>query len=154
MNIKIETAKSEDWQLIQKLNNQVFVNDKDHDEDLDLDWPFSETGIKYYKKLANGEYGKCLIAYVDHKPAGYVALAVKDFGYRKSLYVEVENIGVDPEYRSHGIGKLLIEESVKWAKEKGATKLYVSAFWKNTKSLDFYKKNGFYEVGVEMDKKI
>ena len=51
MNIKIETAKPEDWELIQKLNNQVFVNDKDNDEDLNLEWPFSETGIKYYKKL-------------------------------------------------------------------------------------------------------
>ncbi len=40
MDIRIETAKATDWELIQKLNNQVFINDKERDEDLDLDWPF------------------------------------------------------------------------------------------------------------------
>lgn len=154
MDIKIETAKATDWELIQKLNNQVFINDKERDDDLDLNWPFSKVGIKYYKDLTNGKYGKCFIAYVGGNPAGYVALAPKDFGYRKSKYIEIENIGVDPKYRSQGIGKLLIEEAVKWAKEKHATKLWVSAYWENTRALDFYRKNGFYETGVELDKKI
>lgn len=154
MEIKIELAMVSDWELIQKLNNEVFVSDKENDDDLDLNWPFSENGIKYYKKLASGEYGKCFIAYIDGKPAGYIALAVKDFGYRKGKYIEVENMGVSPEYRSHGVGHLLIEKAVEWAKEKGATKLYVSAYWKNTKGLSFYKRNGFYEVGVELDRKI
>ncbi len=154
MDVKIETAKATDWEVIQELNNQVFLSDKANDEDLDMEHPFSEEGVSYYKQVANGEIGKCFIAYVEGKPAGYIALAIKDFGYRKSLYVEVDNMGVDPEYRSHGIGKLLIEEAVKWAKEQSATKLYVSAYWKNTKGLAFYKKNGFYEIGVELDKDI
>lgn len=154
MNIKIETAKAGDWELIQKLNNEVFVSDSANDDDLDLEWPFSEAGVKYYKKLASGEYGKCFVAYVDDKPAGYVALSIKDFGYRKSKYVEVENIGVSPEFRSNGIGHLLIEEAVKWAKEKNATKLYVQAYFKNTKAVNFYKKNDFYEIGIELDRKI
>jgi ribosomal protein S18 acetylase RimI-like enzyme len=154
VDIKIETAKPEDWELIQKLNNLVFLNDKDNDDDLDLNWPFLDVGIKYYKRLANGEYGKCFIAYVGGKPAGYVALATKDFGYRKSKYVEIENIGVNPEFRSQGIGHLLVEKTVEWAKEKGASKLYVSAYWGNTKAINFYKKNSFYEVEVGLDKKI
>jgi ribosomal protein S18 acetylase RimI-like enzyme len=152
--MKIKTAQPDDWQLIQSLNNQVFINDKHHDDDLDMEYPFSERGIKYYKRLANGEYGKCLIAYADGNPAGYIALAVKDFGYRKSKYIEVENIGVDPTYRSQGIGRLLIEEAVKWAKEKNAVKLYVSAYWQNKRAINFYKKNGFYEIALELDKKI
>jgi len=154
MDAKIVSAKAHDRELIQRLNNQVFLNDKDHDDDLDLNWPFSEVGIKYYKRLANGEYGKCFIAYVGDKPTGYVALAIKDFGYRKSKYVEIENIGVEPEFRSQGIGRLLMEKATEWAKEKGATKLYVSAYWENKKAVDFYKKNGFYETEIGLDKKI
>lgn len=154
MEIKIQTAKSDDWQIIQKLNNQVFVSDKENDDDLDTEWPFSKEGISYYKKLANGEYGKCFIAYDGDVPVGYVALAIKDFGYRKSKYVEIENIGVDPKYRSQGIGKQLIEASVNWTKSQNATRLYVSVYWNNKKGLGFYKKNGFYESGVELDKKI
>lgn len=154
MNIKIQTAKSEDWELIQRLNNQVFLHDQESDDDLDMNWPYSPKGIGYYKKLADGKYGKCYIAYIEGKPVGYVALAIKDFGYRKSKYVEIENIGVDPEYRSRGIGKLLIEETIKWAKEQKATKLFVSAYWKNKSAINFYKKNGFYESGLELDRKL
>ncbi|OGM18773.1 hypothetical protein A2686_01905 [Candidatus Woesebacteria bacterium RIFCSPHIGHO2_01_FULL_38_10] len=154
MDIVIKTADSKDWQLIQKLNNQVFINDKENDDDLDMDWPSSEKGVSYYKKLANGKYGKCFIAYLGKIPVGYAALAIKDFGYRKSKYVEIENIGVNPEYRSQGIGQKLIDSTIKWAKEQKATKLYVSAYWKNKRAINFYKKNGFYESGLELDKKI
>ncbi len=154
MEIKILTAKSEDWELIQKLNNQVFLHDQENDDDLDINWPFTPKGIEYYKKLADGKYGKCYIAYLEDKPVGYVALAIKDFGYRKSKYVEIENIGINPEYRSQGIGKLLVDETVKWAKEQKATKLFVSAYWNNKKAINFYKKNGFYESGLELDKKL
>ncbi|KKU91942.1 MAG: GCN5-related N-acetyltransferase [Microgenomates group bacterium GW2011_GWA1_48_10] len=154
MDLKIKTAQGKDWKIIQNLNNQVFLWDKQNDDDLDLEWPFSEKGIKYYKKLANGSYGKCLIAYSDNQPVGYVALSIKDLGYRKSKYVEIENIGVDERYRSRGIGKLLIDASVKWAKEQKATKLWVSAYWDNKRAVNFYKKNGFYESGLELDKNL
>ncbi len=152
MNIKIRVAESEDWQSIQKLNSEVFQNDKDNDPDMDLDWPYTEQGIKYYQNLANGTYGHCLIAEVDSAPIGYVALSIKDFGYRKSKYVEVENIGVSPEYRSQGIGEKLMIASAEWAKSEGADRLYVEAFWGNSKAIKYYKNNGFVEIGVELEK--
>lgn len=154
MDIKIQHAKSADWQIIQKLNNQVFESDKDKDDDLDLSWPFSSEGIEYYKNLANGEYGKCLIAFINEIPIGYVALAIKDFGHRKSKYLEIENIGVDPAYRSQGVGKLLLDKTIELAKEIKAAKLYVSAYWGNKRAIAFYKKNGFYESGLELEKKL
>lgn len=154
MEVSIKTATPEDWKLIQQLNYQVFESDSANDDDLDLEYPFSDKGQQYYKNLAGGEYGKCFIAYINEAPVGYAAIAVKDFGYRKSKYVEVENMGVDPKYRSQGIGKLLMEAAEKWAKEQGATKLYVSAYWGNKRAVDFYKRNGFYEIGLELDKKI
>lgn len=154
MKVVIQTAKENDWQLIQKLNNQVFINDQAHDDDLDMNWPFSKKGVTYYKDLAIGKYGKCFIACLDKEPVGYVALAIKDFGYRKSKYVEIENIGVDPKYRSQGIGMQLIDTTVKWAKQQNATKLFVSAYWNNKGAINFYKKVGFYESGLELDKKI
>jgi hypothetical protein len=38
MNVTICAAKKEDWQTIQKLNNQVFLNDQKNDPDLNLNW--------------------------------------------------------------------------------------------------------------------
>lgn len=155
VEVKIRQAKSDEWKLIQKLNNYVFLADKDNDDDLDLNWPFSDKGIKYYKDLASGKWGHCLVAFAGKEAVGYVALAVKDFyGYRKSKYIEIENIGVIPEYRSQGVGNKLINAATKWAREQNATKLYVSAYWGNKKAINFYLKNGFYEIGLEMDKKL
>ncbi len=153
-DITILPVQENDWQIIQKLNNQVFLSDQANDDDLDMDWPFSPAGIKYYQDLANGSYGKCFIAYSHTLPVGYISLAVKDFGYRKSKYIEVNDIGVDPNYRSHGIGRLLIEAAGKWADEQNATKLYVSAYWNNKRAIDFYKTNGFYESSLGLDKKL
>ena len=47
MVIKIRKANSNDWKTIQSLNNEVFQNDKNNDSDLDLNWPYSNKGIKY-----------------------------------------------------------------------------------------------------------
>jgi len=144
----------DEWQIIQRLNIEVFQNDVDHDGDLDLNWPFSEFGINYYKNLASGQYGHCLIATLDDEPVGYVALAIKDFGYRKSKYIEVENIGVSPKHRSSGIGNQLIQAAGEWARKQGAKKLFVIAYWKNDKAIQFYKKSGFEEIGLELEKSL
>jgi ribosomal protein S18 acetylase RimI-like enzyme len=153
-NVKIKTAESDEWKIIQRLNNQVFLNDKENDDDLDLNWPYSKIGVDYYHKLADGKYGKCFIAYWDDNPIGYIALAFKNFGYRKSKYIEIENIGVDPKYRNRGIGQLLVNAAGKWAKKHKATKLFVVAYYDNKRAINFYKKNGFYETGLELDKKL
>ena len=155
MRVNIRQSKDSEWKLIQKLNNFVFIADKDNDDDLDLNWPFSDKGIKYYKDLASGKWGHCLIAFSGKEAVGYVALAEKDFyGYRKSKYIEIENIGVKTQYRSQGVGKKLMDAAIKWAKKVKASKLYVSAYWGNKKAINFYKKNGFYEIGLELDKKL
>ena len=154
MEIKIEEAKPKDWKIIQDLNNALFASEEGHDEDLDIDWPKSEEGIRYYQDVAKGKGGICYIAYSTDIPVGFIILNEKDFGYRKSKYIEVESLGVNPEYRSQGIGHLLIKEAGKWAKRKNALKLYTSVYWLNSKGLNFYKKNGFYESGVELDKKL
>ena len=77
--ITIKKAKPEDWQVIQNLNNQVFMSEAKHDNDLVVDYAFTESGISYYKKAANGEYGNCVIAYDNDKPVGYVSMSVKRF---------------------------------------------------------------------------
>ncbi len=152
MNIIIRKAKPEDWQSVQKLNNEVFQNDKDNDSDMDLNWPYTEKGIKYYQDLANGTYGCCLVAEIDKSLIGHIVLSERTFSYTKSKYVEVENIGVSSEYRSRGIGKMLIDAAIEWAKQQGIGRLYLEACWGNTEAVKFYKNNGFVEVGVQFEK--
>jgi len=50
---------------------------------------------------------------------GYQDLHSARFGYR----AWVEDFAVDPERRSRGIGKLLLDATKAWARERGATHL-------------------------------
>lgn len=136
------------------LNSQVFESDSINDDDLNLKWPFSAAGVKYYKDLATGRYGRCMIAWDKTEAVGYIAMAVKNFGYRKSIYIEIENIGVDPAHRSKGIGKLLMKEAEKWARQKKATKLYLSVYFKNKRAIKFYNSLGFETVALELEMQI
>lgn len=43
--INIRLANADEWRTLQRLNAQVFENDAPHDDDLDLDWPYSAAGI-------------------------------------------------------------------------------------------------------------
>jgi GNAT superfamily N-acetyltransferase len=152
MSIIFRPAIASEWQTIQELNSQVFQADQPNDPDIDLTWPDSKAGISYYKKLSDGTYGHCIVAEQNGILVGYVALARKIFDYRKSTYIEVENIGVRPEFRSSGIGSQLMDKAAEWAKAQGADRLYVAAYFGNQKAIQFYERNHFSKIGVELER--
>ncbi len=90
--MKIRESQKDDWESIQTLNNEVFIHDKEFDEDLNLDWPFSKTGIEYYKNSVANKKGKCFIAEIENKSVGYIILGSKDFEYRKGKYGSTSKI--------------------------------------------------------------
>lgn len=63
-------------------------------------------------------------------------------------------MGVIPGFRSQGIGSLFIEKLSEWARTKGFQKYYLNSYFKNTKAIAFYKKNGFSEIDVILDRAI
>lgn len=68
-----------------------------------------------------------------------------DFGVITELYV-------DRNTRSNGIGKLLIEFALEFARTKNWSKIEVGAPNKEQwpRTIDFYKKNGFEEKGPKL----
>lgn len=152
--VVIKRTVSKDWKVLQKLNSEVYQNDSEFDKDLDLNRPFSYGGENYLRKLASGDYGRCYIAFIDDRPVGYIAMSELKFDHRKSRYIEIENMGVSPEFRSLGIGKMLVTEAKNWAKELGINKLFVVAYYDNQKAVKFYKREGFKEIGLELEMKI
>ena len=154
MNINIRKSTAEDWETIQRLNNEVFLSDAQNDKDLNLDWPFSDEGNDYYKNVAVGKSGHCLIAEQDDVSVGYIIVVNKDIDYRKGSYMEIDNMGVSPEYQSQGIGEKLIESATDLAKSKGADKVLLSAYVKNNRAISFYKNLGFKEISLELEKEL
>ena len=154
-DIKIVLASSNQIKLLQDLNDDIFADNPHYDSDLKMDWAQSnDGGKKYFTELLKNSNSICLIAKDNNKNIGYLAASSKEIPYRLSRCVEIENMGVIPEYRSKGIGQKLIDECLKIAREKGFQKVYVNTYFKNNGAINFYKNNGFTEIDLSLEKNI
>lgn len=104
----IRPGRADEVHVFQDLNQEVFIDNYQYDNDLDLNWALSEKGKQYFHKLLSNPKACCLIAEENGKPIGYIVAAPKEVSYVKSKYFEIGNIGVIPEHRSKGIGKKLM----------------------------------------------
>ncbi len=152
--ISIRPAKKNEVTKLQSLNQEVFIDNHKYDPDLVMDWAISKTGKEYFTKLLHDPTSYCLVAEDNEKLVGYIAARKKDFGYRKSKYLEIENMGVNPTYRSQGIGSQLMQKCLEWAKKQGYQKVYVNAYFANNKAITFYKQNGFSEIDVSLEREL
>ena len=107
--ISIRPCLPTEWKMLQILNNEVFQDNLTYDPDLVADYALSEKGINYFKLVLKDKNSCCFIAEEDGKPVGYIVGNPKKYSYRKSRYFELDNMGVSPKYRSHGIGSKLIK---------------------------------------------
>lgn len=151
----IRKVRETEWSQLQDLNSEVFVDNAKYDSDIILNWAHSEAGTKYFQELVKDLESICLVAEDENGTlVGYIAAAPKSISYRKSKYLEVDNMGVIPAFRSQGIGKLLMDACKKWAKEQGYQKLFVNSYSKNEKAIQFYKSCGFEVIDVSLEMSI
>ena len=150
--ISIRPAREDEIQDLQILNDEVFTDNHKYDPDIFLGWAKSEKGRSYFAEVVSDQDSICLIAEDEGKKIGYIAAGPLHFDYRRSKYIEVQNMGVIPEYRSKGVGTMLLDECLKIAKSKGYQKAYVNSYIANTKAVDFYRKNGFLDIDICLDK--
>jgi len=150
----IRLARKDEVKILQNLNDEVFVDNHKYDPDLKMDWAQSETGRKYFTEALNNPEAICLIVEEDNKPIGYLVAAPKDFGYRLSKYIEIENMGVSPNFRSKGVGIQLVNKCLEIAKERDYQKVYVNAYFENTRAIAFYEKIGLKKIDISLEKDI
>ena len=60
---------------------------------------------------------------------------------------EVYGVYVDPKYRGQGLGKMLMEEVERVAKEHGITRLWLDVVVTQEPAMALYRKLGFREIG-------
>ena len=62
---------------------------------------------------------------------------------REVHYLEIERIYLYKNYQGKGIGKLMIDHSIKIAKKKNKSKIWLGVWSENPAAIGFYKKMGF-----------
>ena len=90
-------------------------------------------------EILNDPFSKGIIAEVNSVPAGWLKL-FEDLINKKFF---VSSLYVLPEYQGFGLGKKLLNEAYRIAKEKHFPKVWLGVMKQNVKSLDWYKNLGF-----------
>lgn len=145
--IQIQKATSEHLDEIVSLWGKLMNLHKGFDEDF-----FTNTdnsGEEYKMNLdwnLRDNTSILFIATKNNKIIGYVTADISWFrysSYNSNNYCTIGDIMIDENFRHLGIGKLFIGEIKKWAKSESTNKIILNVFSKNTKALNFFKKQGF-----------
>lgn len=85
----------------------------------------------------------------DDQLMGYMKLneagAQSEFNTPNSI--ELERIYILKSFQGHGLGQELLNLTIKIAKERGKSYIWLGVWENNIKALNFYTKNGFYQIG-------
>ena len=144
--VNIRKAKTEDLARLEELYREL-------EEDAVLYQPehfvFSPAGTRseQIKGFLNSDSQAIFVAEDDGEVIGFshvVLIKAKKVPCLKpetSLYLQ--DLVVTAEYRSRGIGTILLNEAKKYGKDNGADFFRTQVFPQNTDGMRFYERNGF-----------
>ena len=147
MAIEIGFATTEDLPHLADLFAELFTLESDFK-------PEREKQLRGLRLiLDNTELGRLFVLRIDGKVAG-MANALTTVSTAEGGYVLLlEDVIVRREYRGDGLGKMLVEHVLTWAKAEGMTRVTLLADRDNTGALDFYRKLGFDDSHMKVLRK-
>jgi len=110
--------------------------------------------LEEYKNLLPEmiKYGYFQVAvYENEKCIGLSGIWISTKLY-SGKYLEMDNVIIDKEYRSKGIGKLLTDWCINKAKKNNCKKVMLDAYLENEKAHLFYEREGFVKKGYHFIK--
>lgn len=98
------------------------------------------------------------IGEVDDCAVGYMMLAVVDRSdsvYTQPLqYLEMDQISVHPDFRSHGYGEALTRYAIEFAKSMDISRVTLGVWMFNNDAIRFYERLGFSAYTQKMEIRI
>jgi ribosomal protein S18 acetylase RimI-like enzyme len=125
---RIREAKLCDIEHIFRIQQESLWVDKE-----DKDWLSAFIKIKSRRRLV-------LVA--EKMPEGLTVGFLSAYKYRDTAYIDV--IAISKDYRSKGVGSLLLDKAEEELREKGVKTVTLSVKKENTKALDFYLRKDYY----------
>ena len=91
-------------------------------------------------QLITSSVGTVLVAKKKLQLVGFCTIYLDIVSVRFGQRAWVEDLAVHPEFRSRGIGKLLLDAAKQWAKPKGATHLTLESSVRRIDAHRFYER--------------
>ena len=141
MSVNIRLAKQDDEQRCLELLNVLADTTSDSNKIFNSDT---------FSKLISNERGSLVIAEENRIILGMASISFNLALRYNGEYCQLEELVVDQNARGKNVGGLLIEETLKLAKNRGCKEfgLYLLESTKHNQS--FYEKYGFVVIGDEM----
>jgi (aminoalkyl)phosphonate N-acetyltransferase len=84
------------------------------------------------------------------KPVGMVSCHIQPLLHHAALVSEIQEMYVEPEYRSQEVGKTLMEHVTAFAKGEGAIQMEVTSRATREQAHRFYEREGFEKSHVKL----
>lgn len=118
--------------------------------------PINENEIKIFKNKIKGYLSEpnktILVANKDSKIVGFVSIMFLERLNRSKLEMYIPDLVVTKKFRNMGIGKNLIDECIKLAKEKNCFRIRLESGNQRKKSHNFYLGLGFEQSALSFSK--
>jgi diamine N-acetyltransferase len=145
MSVTIRLATKEDYPALLPIGLETQEKHADAHPDI---FQHGVAGLPedYFLEHIDSETQAIYVAEVAGSIVGYVLLEVKDNSYLDILLprrlVYITDIAVLKSHQKQGIGHLLFQQSVEWAKDKGAASLDLTVWQFNQDAITFYERHG------------
>ncbi len=157
MKVDVRKATEKDIKYIVNFVKKLTIEDAKYDPKICINYDKAEQAKtkKYYKKIIETNFGLTIVAEIDEKVVGYL----------NSYVIEKNNVFADnvallngfyviDEYLENGVEKALTKEFEKWCKDCQIKYLKARIYSTNEKMIKIYNELGFYNLVLEMEKKI
>lgn len=142
--LRIRSAGPDDVDVLVAFEAALFAEDAARYEPLaDPTWPARE-GRGDFERLLESD--RCIVLVADSGTVnghlvGY--LAESSPTRRPATYAIIRSLYIDPHHRRRGIGSLLVEHFIAWARQHRCAEIHVDAYANNTDAQLFYERHGF-----------
>jgi len=128
---------------------------KSFDPTVKPDWFLSDDAKEFYLEFLTNPTKCIYVAEEENKIIGFIVGELFDkteYWYRKiNCFAELDELYVDEEYRSKGVGAKLMTQFKNWCKEQGVDRISLEVSAANVPSILFYQKHLFKEQYLVME---
>ena len=150
MAVALRQAETEDAGLVAELIHALIGELAPDNADAALLARYSRTAAELIGKDVG--YWAFVAEAPEHGAVGVITLNECAAIYAGGRFGEIPEFYIAPTYRSQGVGALLLDRAMAFAKTRGWARLEVGApdlpRWSRT--VDFYRRQGFVEVGPRL----
>jgi len=139
MEVKIRQATLDDVKDIL----QIYAESLDNGKVLSVE----KAQIVFLKQQQYPDYKVFVAEYEQQLVGTFALLIMENMAHQGTPSAVVEDVGVIPAMQGKGIGKVMMEYALNYAKEKGCYKMSLSSNLKREKAHQFYESLGFQKHG-------